>query len=201
MFKRQFWLLERGREGGRSDSDSSSEEEETDEGGSEAEAEAAEAAASEEEDEEEEEPAAAAEPEAPEAESEGKKKRRAAFKCRVCTKVLLLNEDSVRKHLASKKHQRRLAASGLDLAEADVIYDGEGYGEEMETHRERLVRVKALAQAAKARGVAAGNTSRRDTERGAGKKRKDAADGAKGGKNKRKREKRKQQALAERKVA
>ena len=71
----------------------------------------------------------------------------------------------------------------------------------METHRERLVRVKALAQAAKARGVAAGNTSRRDTERGAGKKRKDAADGAKGGKNKRKREKRKQQALAERKVA
>ena len=205
MFKRQFWLLERGREGGRSDSDSSSEEE-TDEGGSEAEAEAAEAAASEEEDEEEEEPAAAAEPEAPEAESEGKKKRRAAFKCRVCTKVLLLNEESVRKHLASKKHQRRLAAAGLDLAEADVIYDGEGYGEEMETHRERLARVKALAQAAKARGAAAaGNTSRRDTERGAGKKRQvrdQAADeGAKGGKNKRKREKRKQQVLAEKKAA
>ena len=203
MFKRQFWLLERGREGGLSDSDSDSDssEEETGEGGSgsEAGAEAAEAEAAEEE--EDEEPAAAVEPEAPEAESKGKKKRRAAFKCRVCTKVLLLNEDSVRKHLASKKHQRRLAASGLDLAEADVIYDGEGYGEEMETHRERLVRVKALAQAAKARGVAAGNTSRRDTERGAGKKHKDAADGAKGGKNKRKREKRKQQALAERKVA
>jgi len=86
------------------------------------------------------------------------------WKCRVCASVrpglVLLNEESRRAHEASKGHLRRLKAQGPGESGSDVIVpaarvsgkrgaDGgdEDAEEEMETHAERLARLKELAAA------------------------------------------------------
>lgn len=86
------------------------------------------------------------------------------WKCRVCASVrpslVLLNEESRRAHEASKGHLRRLKAQGPGELGSDVIIPatmisgkrgadggGEDAEEEMETHAERLARLKELAAA------------------------------------------------------
>lgn len=74
-------------------------------------------------------------------------KCKSTYKCRLCSRILCLNEATLMAHLTSKKHARskKLLAEGrLKLM---LNSDGE-LEEEQETHAERHARILALSQEA-----------------------------------------------------
>ncbi|CAI7911496.1 unnamed protein product [Closterium sp. NIES-53] len=76
------------------------------------------------------------------------------LRCRVCPRVLCVNSDNMKKHLASKKH---VAAVGRhERGELQVVVNSDGEVEAIgETHAERFERTKAAAAAAAADAAAA----------------------------------------------
>ncbi|GAB4827930.1 hypothetical protein Ancab_034815 [Ancistrocladus abbreviatus] len=75
-------------------------------------------------------------------------KCKSVFKCRLCPKIVCLNDETLRAHLKSKRHARseKLLNDGrlkrvLNSDGEEVVLDEEG-----ETHAERHARILALAQ-------------------------------------------------------
>ncbi|KAM0945902.1 hypothetical protein DsansV1_C09g0089121 [Dioscorea sansibarensis] len=72
-------------------------------------------------------------------------KLKSVFKCRLCPRIILLNENTVRTHLSSKRHDRSKKLLGEGRLKLMLNSDGE-IEEEQETHSERHTRTLALAQ-------------------------------------------------------
>uniref|UniRef100_A0A803M489 C2H2-type domain-containing protein n=2 Tax=Chenopodium quinoa TaxID=63459 RepID=A0A803M489_CHEQI len=76
-------------------------------------------------------------------------KSKSVFKCRLCPKIVCLNEESLKTHLKSKRHSRsqkllnegRLRRYLNSDGEEEVVSD-----DDCETHAERHARIIALAQ-------------------------------------------------------
>ncbi|KAJ0971602.1 hypothetical protein J5N97_019561 [Dioscorea zingiberensis] len=72
-------------------------------------------------------------------------KCKSVFKCRLCPRIILLNDNTVRTHLSSKRHARSKKLLGEGRLKLMLNSDGE-IEEEQETHAERHARTLALAQ-------------------------------------------------------
>ncbi|KAI0513463.1 hypothetical protein KFK09_009485 [Dendrobium nobile] len=72
-------------------------------------------------------------------------KFKSVFKCRLCPRVLCLNEDTVRTHLSSKRHSRSKKLHDEGRLKLMLNSDGE-LEEEQETHAERHARILAVSQ-------------------------------------------------------
>lgn len=72
-------------------------------------------------------------------------KFKSVFKCRLCPRILCLNEDTVRTHLSSKRHARSKKLHDEGRLKLMLNSDGE-LEEEQETHTERHARILALSQ-------------------------------------------------------
>lgn len=75
-------------------------------------------------------------------------KSKSVFKCRLCPKVVCLNEETLKTHIKSKRHARseKLLSNGklkhmLNSDGEDEVVESDG-----ETHAERHARILALAQ-------------------------------------------------------
>ncbi|PKA59711.1 hypothetical protein AXF42_Ash011835 [Apostasia shenzhenica] len=75
-------------------------------------------------------------------------KFKSVFKCRLCPRILCLNETAVRTHLTSKRHARSKKLLGEGRLKLMLNSDGE-LEEEQETHAERHARILELAQCQK----------------------------------------------------
>lgn len=70
---------------------------------------------------------------------------KSVFKCRICPKVLCLNEEALMAHLNSKKHAR--SKKKLNEGTLKVMLNSDGKIEEdQETHEERHMRTLSVAQ-------------------------------------------------------
>ncbi|KAL3679733.1 hypothetical protein R1sor_022689 [Riccia sorocarpa] len=67
------------------------------------------------------------------------------LKCRLCPKIICLNEETMQTHLASKRHARSLKQLAEGRLKIKLDSDGEE-DEEGETHAERYARTLAAAQ-------------------------------------------------------
>ncbi|CAL4998880.1 unnamed protein product [Urochloa decumbens] len=72
-------------------------------------------------------------------------KCKSVYKCKLCPRIMCLNEDMVRVHLKSKRHARSKKLLGEGRLKMMLNSDGE-LEEEEETHAERHARTIALAQ-------------------------------------------------------
>ncbi|KAG0459702.1 hypothetical protein HPP92_022830 [Vanilla planifolia] len=72
-------------------------------------------------------------------------KFKSVFKCRLCPRILCLNETSVTTHLTSKRHARSRKLFSEGRLKLMLNSDGE-LEEEQETHAERHARILALSQ-------------------------------------------------------
>ncbi|KAG1346968.1 putative histone-lysine N-methyltransferase SETD1B [Cocos nucifera] len=72
-------------------------------------------------------------------------KCKSVFKCRLCPRIVCLNEETVKQHLKSKRHARSKKLLGEGRLKLMLNSDGE-IEEEQETHAERHARTVALAQ-------------------------------------------------------
>ncbi|XP_038981597.1 NAD-dependent protein deacetylase HST1 [Phoenix dactylifera] len=72
-------------------------------------------------------------------------KCKSVFKCRLCPRIVCLNEETVKQHLKSKRHARSKKLLGEGRLRLMLNSDGE-IEEEQETHAERHARTVALAQ-------------------------------------------------------
>ncbi|GAB2288876.1 hypothetical protein Dimus_023183 [Dionaea muscipula] len=75
-------------------------------------------------------------------------KHKSVFKCRLCPKIVCLNEDSLRNHLNSKRHSRSEKLLNDGRLKRMLNSDGEEIvlEEVGETHAERYTRILALTQ-------------------------------------------------------
>lgn len=72
-------------------------------------------------------------------------KCKSVYKCKLCPRIMCLNEEMVRVHLKSKRHARSKKLLGEGRLKMMLNSDGE-LEEEEETHAERHARTIALAQ-------------------------------------------------------
>jgi hypothetical protein len=72
-------------------------------------------------------------------------KCKSVYKCKLCPRIICLNEEMVRVHLKSKRHARSKKLLGEGRLKLMLNSDGE-LEEEQETHAERHARTVALAQ-------------------------------------------------------
>ncbi|TVU33769.1 hypothetical protein EJB05_15576 [Eragrostis curvula] len=72
-------------------------------------------------------------------------KCKSVYKCKLCPRIMCLNEEMVRVHLKSKRHARSKKLLGEGRLKLMLNSDGE-LEEEQETHAERHARTIALAQ-------------------------------------------------------
>ncbi|OAY79489.1 hypothetical protein ACMD2_26485, partial [Ananas comosus] len=72
-------------------------------------------------------------------------KCKSVFKCRLCPRIICLSEETVKAHLASKRHARSKKLLGEGRLKLMLNSDGE-LEEDQETHAERHARTIALAQ-------------------------------------------------------
>ncbi|PUZ51552.1 hypothetical protein GQ55_6G196900 [Panicum hallii var. hallii] len=72
-------------------------------------------------------------------------KCKSVYKCKLCPRIMCLNEEMVRVHLKSKRHARSKKLLGEGRLKLMLNSDGE-LEEEEETHAERHARTIALAQ-------------------------------------------------------
>ncbi|KAL6621312.1 hypothetical protein ACP70R_033744 [Stipagrostis hirtigluma subsp. patula] len=72
-------------------------------------------------------------------------KCKSVYKCKLCPRIMCLNEAMVRVHLKSKRHARSKKLLGEGRLKLMLSSDGE-LEEEQETHAERHARIVALAQ-------------------------------------------------------
>ncbi|GJN12957.1 hypothetical protein PR202_ga31286 [Eleusine coracana subsp. coracana] len=72
-------------------------------------------------------------------------KCKSVYKCKLCPRIMCLNEEMVRVHLKSKRHARSKKLLGEGRLKLMLNSDGE-LEEEQETHAERHARTMALAQ-------------------------------------------------------
>ncbi|XP_006654221.2 uncharacterized protein LOC102721273 isoform X2 [Oryza brachyantha] len=72
-------------------------------------------------------------------------KCKSVYKCKLCPRIICLNEEMVRVHLKSKRHGRSKKLLGEGRLKLMLNSDGE-LEEEQETHAERHARIVALAQ-------------------------------------------------------
>ncbi|KAL5222764.1 hypothetical protein ABZP36_027477 [Zizania latifolia] len=72
-------------------------------------------------------------------------KCKSVYKCKLCPRIICLNEEMVRVHLKSKRHAR--SKKLLDEGRLKLMLNSDGeLQEEQETHAERHARTIALAQ-------------------------------------------------------
>ncbi|XP_020591532.1 uncharacterized protein LOC110032293 isoform X3 [Phalaenopsis equestris] len=72
-------------------------------------------------------------------------KFKSVFKCRLCPRILCLNEDAVGAHLSSKRHAGSKKLHDEGRLKLMLNSDGE-LEEEQETHAERHARILALSE-------------------------------------------------------